>query len=304
MDEIVNECEEAVKNGAVEITLLGQTVDSYGMSVQDKLTPNFKDKTDLPNVVFNQKIFEGENVMASAPNAPKGERPFVTLLKKVDALKSKGLRRLRYSSPHPQDFSEDLIVLHKELETLQPWIHLPIQSGNNRILELMRRTYTREHYLHLIDLIRKHIPDCAISTDIIVGFPGETEEEFMDSYNLMKEVEFDMAFMAQYSPRKGTHSEKHLEDDVPHKEKSRRFHALNDLLNDLSHKKHEAFVGETVEVLVEKQDGTRCSGRTPHYKEVFFDTPQENGSPKDLRGRFVNVRVTGAENFFVTGELV
>lgn len=309
MEEILKECETAVENGAVEITLIGQTVDSYGLSVKDKLTQNFD--ANIPNVVFNQKIFEGENVMASAPtiatankkDAPMAALPFITLLKKINALKSKGLRRLRYTSPHPQDFSEELIILHKELETLQPWIHLPVQSGNNKVLQDMRRTYTREHYLYLIDLIRKHLPDCAISTDIIVGFPNETEEEFMDSYNMMKDVEFDMAFMSPYSPRKGTHSQKHMKDNVAPKEKSRRFHMLNDLLTKNSRKKHEAFVGKTVEVLVEKckknkgDNGQRCSGRTPHYKEVHFD------SGRDLVGQLVKVEITRAQDFFLEGRL-
>ncbi len=301
MQEILDECERAVEEGALEITLLGQTVDSYGISVADKLGGHVKIDGEIPNVVFNQGIFAGENMMASSQNSKKSataERPFVTLLKEIDKLKSKGLKRLRYSSPHPQDFCEDLIMLHSELETLQPWIHLPVQSGNNKVLKDMRRTYTREHYLHLIKLIKKHIPGCAISTDIIAGFPGETEEEFMDSVSLMKEMECDMAFMAQYSPRKGTYSEKHLEDDVPKSEKARRFHMLNDTLTAISRQKHEGFVGKTVEVLVEGEKDKRYSGRTPHYKEVFFN------SGRDLIGQLVNVKIIKADNFFLEGELI
>ena len=178
--EIVDECTKAVENGAVEITLIGQTVDSYGLSVRDKVAGGFQVTKEVPNVVFNNKIFtENKNVMASAPAAAAketAERPFVTLLREVDKLKSKGLRRLRFPPPHPHDFSEDLIVLHNELETLQPYIHLPVQSGSTKVLKDMRRTYTREHYIHLIEMIRKHIPDCAISTDIIVGFCGESDD--------------------------------------------------------------------------------------------------------------------------------
>jgi tRNA-2-methylthio-N6-dimethylallyladenosine synthase len=301
MDEIIKECKRAVEAGAKEITLLGQTVDSYGLSVQDKLGGQVKIDGEIPNVIFNQEIFRGENMMASSESTKKtetAERPFVTLLREIDKLYAKGLRRVRYSSPHPQDFSEDLIILHNELKTLQPWIHLPVQSGNTKVLRDMRRTYTREHYLHLIELIKKHIPGCAISTDIIVGFSGETEEEFMDSLSLMKKMECDMAFMAQYSPRRGTHSAKHLPDNVPKPEKARRFHLLNNTLREISRRKHEQFVGQTVEVLVEKQEGIRCSGRTPHYKEVFFD------SGRDLEGEIVNVQVKKADNFFLEGELV
>lgn len=299
--EVVEECAAAVAAGAVEITLLGQTVDSYGISVADKLGGRIKLDGEIPNVVFNQQIFKGQNMMASSALTrakETTERPFITLLKEIDKLKTKGLCRLRYTSPHPQDFSEDLIVLHKKLETLQPWIHLPAQSGNTKVLKDMRRTYTREHYLNLIGLIKKHLPDCSISTDIIAGFPGETEEEFMDSVSLMKEMECDMAFMAQYSPRRGTYSEKHLKDDVPKQEKARRFHLLNKTLTEISRRKHARFLHQTVEVLVEKQRGTRCSGRTPHYKEVFFD------SGRTLVGKIVPVKITKAENFFLIGELV
>ncbi|MBT5015968.1 MiaB/RimO family radical SAM methylthiotransferase [Candidatus Peregrinibacteria bacterium] len=301
MQKIVDECAAAVESGAAEITLLGQTVDSYGISVQDKLGGRVKIDGEIPNVVFNQGIFKGENMMASSDGARQketAERPFVTLLKEIDKLKAKGLKRLRYSSPHPQDFCEELIILHKELDTLQPWIHLPVQSGNNKVLKDMRRTYTREHYLNLIKLIKKHVPDCAISTDIIAGFPGETEEEFMESIDLMKEMECDMAFMAQYSPRRGTYSAKHLKDDVPKEEKARRFHMLNDTLTEISRQKYAQFMGQTVEVLVERQDGQRCSGRTPHYKEVFFN------SGRDLVGKLVSVKVTKTDNFFLKGELV
>ena len=260
--------------------------------------------------------------MASSPDVitrEKGERPFVTLLREIDKLKEKGLRRLRFTSPHPQDFSTDLIVLHNELDTLQPYIHLPVQSGSSKVLQGMRRTYTREHYLHLIKLIRQHIPDCAISTDIIVGFCGETEAEFEESYSMMEQVEWDMAFILQYSERPGTYGTKHLEDNVPEKEKKHRFQQLNEILHRNSRKKHAAFLEKTVEVLVEKvepkkkeatsqensskrtKNGAetnagetfRCSGRTPHFKEVFFD------SGRDLKGQFVPVKITKTHDFFV-----
>lgn len=300
--EILKECTRAVENGALEITLIGQTVDSYGLSVKDKMGEEFKVKGAVPNVTFNSKIFdEGKNNMASAPDAKQREteeRPFVSLLRDIDKLKSKGLKRLRFTSPHPHDFSEDLIVLHNELETLQPYIHLPIQSGSNTMLKDMRRTYTREHYLNLIELIRKHIPDCAISTDIIVGFAGETEEDFEDSYSLMEQIEWDMAFLAIYSERPGTYATKHMDDNVPRKEKSRRFTRLNELLREISNKKHKAFRGKTVEVLVDHQEGDRCSGRTPEFKQVFFN------SGRDLVGQLVKIHVTNTENFFLEGELV
>lgn len=303
MQEILDECTQAVENGAVEITLIGQTVDSYGLSVADKMSGRFTVKEQIPNVVFSASVFEdkGVNFMASSAEAKareRAERPFVTLLRAIDQLKSKGLRRLRFTSPHPHDFSEDLILLHNELSTLQPYIHLPVQSGSSKVLKDMRRTYAREQYLYLIDLIKKHIPGCAITSDMIVGFCGETEEDFEESYTMMEKVEWDMVFLAAYSSRKGTHAQKHLKDDVLMAEKKRRFQRINELLRDISYKKHKAFIGKTVEVLVEKQSGTRCSGRIPEFKEVFFD------SGRDMVGKFAQVRVTAAQNFFLEGELI
>lgn len=306
MEDILRECEEAVENGAVEITLIGQTVDSYGLSVGDKMSGQFKIQSEIPNVVFKSAIFNaqngsGENLMASAPEAKTrehAERPFVTLLRAIDRLKAKGLKRLRFISPHPQDFSEDLIVLHQELQTLQPYIHLPVQAGNNDVLKAMRRTYTREHYLALIQLIRRYIPDCAISTDIIVGFPVETEEAFEETVDLIKTASFDMAFLAQYSPRRGTYSEKHLKNDVSAGEKARRFHRLNGVLKELSAEKHVVCVGKTAEVLVEKQEGMRCCGRTPEFKQIFFD------AGRDLVGQCVDVRIEKAHDWFLEGVLV
>jgi tRNA-2-methylthio-N6-dimethylallyladenosine synthase len=302
MQEILKECAQAVDNGAIEITLIGQTVDSYGLSVKDKMGEEFKVKGAVPNVTFNSKIFdEGKNNMASSSEAKTREteeRPFVTLLREVDKLKEEGLKRLRFTSPHPHDFSEDLIEIHSELETLQPYIHLPIQSGSNKMLKDMRRTYTREHYVNLIELIRKHIPECAISTDIIVGFAGETEEDFEESYSLMEQIEWDMAFLAIYSERPGTYATKHMDDDVPRKEKSRRFTRLNELLARNAHSKNSRFLDQTVEILVEQQKGTRCSGRTPEFKQVFFN------SGRDLVGKLVKIHITNTENFFLEGELV
>lgn len=300
--DILEECAKAVEVGAKEITLIGQTVDSYGLSVADKMSARFPVKGQVPNVIFTHKIFDdNKNAMASSPDADereKAERPFVTLLKEIDRLKAKGLRRLRFTSPHPHDFSEDLIRLHRELDTLQPYIHLPVQSGSTKVLRDMRRTYTRDHYLHLVDLIRTHLPAAAISTDIIVGFPGETEEEFEETYAMMEHVRWDMAFLAIYSERPGTYAAEHLPDNVPRKEKSRRYTRLNALLKKISEEKHAAFLDRQVEVLVEKQDGTRCSGRTPQFKQVFF-----NGA-RPLIGEIVPVRITKTHDFFLEGKLV
>jgi len=290
MEEIVVEAKKAVKQGAIEITLLGQTVDSYGLSVADKLSGKFAIQDDIPNVVFNLTASSKE-----AKIHEKAQLPFVILLKELDKLHTKGLRRLRFMSPHPQDFSEDLILLHQELKTLQPYIHLPLQSGNNEVLKAMRRPYTREYYLHLIELLKKYLPNCAITTDLIVGFPGETEKAFQDTVEMMKNVKFDMAFIAPYSPRPGTYAAKHLKDDVPVKEKARRFHELTAVLKIISRRKNEAFLDKEVEVLVEKHEKGRCSGRTPQSKQVFFD------SSANMVGRLITVKITQAHDWFLEG---
>ena len=158
MDEVVNECKKLVEKGCLEITLLGQNVNSYGLSNLDKKTDEF-------------------NNMAM---------PFVDLLERVDALKEKGLKRLRFTSNHPKDLSDELIDAMARLETLMPYLHLPVQSGSDEMLKRMNRHYTADWYRNLIKKIRKAVPGIAISTDIIVGFCGETEEQFMETYTLFE----------------------------------------------------------------------------------------------------------------------
>lgn len=265
-DEIFDECKKLVENGCVEITLLGQTVDSYGLSPIDQKTGIFDKKNN-----------------------------FAELLRKIDALKKKGLKRLRFSSSHPKDFTETLIKTIAELETLMPYIHLPVQSGDNAVLKRMNRPYTREQYLEIIGKIRKHIPDCAISTDIIVGFCGETEKEFKNTYNLFKEVGFDFAYIARYSPRKGTVSEKTMKDDVTREKKAERWHKLNDLLIKTVSGKLKKFVGKTVNVLVENYAGGILRGTSEHFKEVQFK------GGKKLAGKIVPVVVTDFKKWILTG---
>ncbi|MFA5842550.1 MAG: MiaB/RimO family radical SAM methylthiotransferase [Candidatus Gracilibacteria bacterium] len=307
MDEVLVECKEAVKKGATEIVLLGQTVDSYGLSVADKLSGHFPQHTGIPNVVFNSQIFgKGKNAMASSravKKLEKTERPFLTLLREIDKLHKNGLRRLRFLSPHPHDFCEELVRLHKELKTLQPYFHLPVQAGSDAVLKAMRRTYTASHYLNLIDMIRKYLPDAAISTDIIVGFPGETEADFKKTCTLAKKVKWDMVYLAMFSPRKGTYAEKHLKDDVLFEEKKRRFAVLNEILKKGMAARNKPYLGQVVEVLVEKQKGDRYSGRTPHFKEVFF-TKKSVKNCKSLIGSYVRVKITKIESFYLEGAKV
>jgi tRNA-2-methylthio-N6-dimethylallyladenosine synthase len=277
MGEILNEAEELVKNGCLEITLLGQTVDSYGLS----------------NIDRQKHLFNYDEIDAGTTDPP-----FVQLLKKLDKLYSKGLRRLRFTSPHPKDISPQLVECYKTLKTLMPHIHLPIQSGDNNCLKRMNRPYTRERYLEIIKALRKANPAIAITTDIIVGFCGETEKEFQNTLDLYKKVEFDFAYFAQYSTRKNTYASKHLKDDVPTKEKRRRWHELNNILKKITQKKLEKYIGKTVEVLVEKHSGNTYTGTSPHNKVVQFKSPK-----KSLKGTLQKTKITKAENWVLLGNL-
>lgn len=269
-DEIISECTHLVENGAKEITLLGQTVDSYGLSNLDKKSGKFEGKT------------------------------FPKLLRELDKLSEKGLTRLRFTSPHPKDFSQELIDTIAELETLCPYIHLPVQSGSNSCLRRMNRPYTREKYIDIIERIRKAIPECAISTDIIVGFCGETEEEFQDSCDLYNQLGFDMAYIAKYSTRKGTFADKKLDDDVPYEVKTERWCKLNEILKKNSLKTSKVFEDKTVEVLIEQQ-GDELMGRSREFKDVRITDFDKS---KDWIGEVVNVKINKARTWLLQGEII
>lgn len=270
-DEIVDECKKHVSEGAIEITLVGQTVNSYGLSFNDKKTRKF------------EKF---------------GASPFATLLKEIDRIE--GLKWLRFTSPHPRDFSDELIATLGELKTICPYFHMPVQSGDDAVLRRMNRNYRAEEYKKIMSKLRKAIPNCAISTDIIVGFCGETEEEFENTYNMYKELEWDMCFLSRYSPRKGTFSEKKLKDDISHELKAERWHRLNKLLIKCAKKSHERYLGKTIEVLVTSQIGQQCIGRSKEYKEVHFTS--ESG--RNLIGQMVDIKVDKAREFLLSGKII
>lgn len=268
MDKIVAECEKLVDNGCLEITLLGQNVNSYGLSNIDKKTDEFKGIS----------------------------QPFVRLLERVDALKSKGLKRVRFTSNHPKDLSDELINAMARLDTLMPYLHLPVQAGNDDVLKRMNRHYTAQWYKELVGKLRSAIPGIAISTDIIVGFCGETEDQFMDTYRLFEEIGWDMAYLAQYSTRTGTFAAENMDDDIPTEVKKDRWHRLNKILKKSSHERNKTFEGREVEVLVEKYSGGRCEGRSEHFKTVLFDCDE------DLTGKLVKVRVVKGREWLLEGE--
>jgi tRNA-2-methylthio-N6-dimethylallyladenosine synthase len=209
-----------------------------------------------------------------------------------------GIERIRYTSPHPKDMREDVIRAHAELPALCEHIHLPLQSGSTRVLKRMRRTYTRERYLDRVALIREHVPDCALTTDIIVGFPGETEADFEQTLTLAEEVGYDGAFTFLYSSRRETEAAE-MDGQIPHEVKVQRLERLVEVVQRRAAERAQRFVGRTLEVLVEgpsRTDATRLRGRTRHNKVVNFDGLADEG---DL----VSVEITGATSQTLTGEM-
>src|SRR5262249_51206014 len=197
----------------------------------------------------------------------------------------------------PKDMREDVIAAHAELTSLCEHIHLPLQSGSSRILKAMRRTYNRERYLDRVAMIREHVPDCAITTDIIVGFPGETDEEFEETMEVVERVRYDGAFTFIYSPRRGTEAAT-LENQVPHEVKRERMERLVDAVQRIQYERAQRFVGRTMEVLVEgpsRTDASKIRGRTRHNKTVNFPGLAQPGE-------MAQVDITAATSTTLAGE--
>jgi tRNA-2-methylthio-N6-dimethylallyladenosine synthase len=234
--ELILEAEALAADGVREVTLLGQNVNSYGR--------------DLPK---------------------QSRIGFAELLTRVDAVE--GIERIRYTSPHPKDMKEDVIRAHAELSALCEQIHLPLQSGSSAVLKRMRRTYDRQRYMDRVALIREHVPDCAITTDIIVGFPGETEADFEETMEVVEEVGYDGAFTFVFSPRRETEAAT-MDGQLPHPVKVERMERLVEAVQRRASERAQRFVGRTMEVLVEgtsRTDQTRIRGRTRHNKAVNFE---------------------------------
>jgi tRNA-2-methylthio-N6-dimethylallyladenosine synthase len=259
-DELVDEVRRLADDGVSEVTLLGQNVNSYGREL------------------------------------PREERvTFAELLTRVDAID--GIERIRYTSPHPKDMREDVIRAHAELPSLCEHIHLPLQSGSSTVLKRMRRTYTRERYLDRVALIREHVPDCALTTDIIVGFPGETEADFEQTLEVAEIVGYDGAFTFIFSPRRGTEAAT-LTDHLSHEVKVERMERLVDVIQRRARERAQRFVGRTIEVLVEgpsRTDPTRLRGRSRHNKVVNF-------AGLASAGELVEVEITAATSQTLSGE--
>ncbi len=263
IEDIVSECRELVARGVREITLLGQIVTSFG-------------KRDIP--------------------AKDGKSAFVQLLEAVHEIE--GLERIRFTSPHPKGYGDDLVEAYGRLPKLVESAHIPVQSGSDRLLKAMHRGYTRERFMGIIQKLRRVKPEMGITTDIIVGFPGETEEDFEQTLSLAREADFDNAFIFKYSPRKDTPAAT-MPDQLPADVKEERNERLLTQLNNQAAKRYEALVGQTAQILVEgpsKRNAARMMGRTRCGKIVVFD-----GSSRH-RGQLMDVKITRAGSFTLYGD--
>lgn len=259
-EDVIAEVRDLARQGYKEITLLGQNVNAYG-----------KDLTDR-QYLFGDLMDD---------------------IRKVD------VPRVRFTTSHPRDFDDHLIEVLAKGGNLVEHIHLPVQSGNTNILKRMARKYTREQYLELVAKIKRAIPNVVLTTDIIVGFPGETEEEFADTISLVEEVQYDLAYTFIYSPRHGTPAAD-MEDNIPEEVKKERLYRLMDVVNRIAREKNEALRGQVVEVLVEgesKNNPEVLAGRTRGNKLVHFV------GPKDCIGQIVHVKITEPQTWTLKGEL-
>ncbi len=254
---------------------------------------------DLRDRGFKEVTLLGQNVNSYAAECKNSTLNFAGLLRAVAEAVPE--MRIRFTTSHPKDMSDDTLRVIAEKPNVCKHIHLPVQSGSNRILQLMNRKYTREWYLDRVSAIRRIIPDCGLSTDIFVGYHSETEEDHQLSLSLMREVGYDSAFMFKYSERPGTYASKHLPDDVPEKEKIRRLNELIALQTDISAQQNKKDEGKEFDVLVEgfsKRSREQLCGRTEQNKMVVF--PKENHHI----GQTVRVRITGSTSATLLGEPV
>ena len=263
LEELVGEAERLAADGVREVTLLGQNVNSYGRDL----------------------------------GATGVRRSFAELLAAIDAVE--GIDRIRYTSPHPKDMREDVVRAHAQLPSVCEHVHLPLQSGSSRILKAMRRTYDRARFLDRVELIREHLPDASITTDIIVGFPGETEDDFAQTLDVVEAAGFDGAFTFLYSPRRGTEAALITEGIVPHAVQGERMERLLEAVQRHGRERAQRFVGRTLDVLVEgpsRNDPARLRGRTRHNKVANFGGIAEPGE-------IVPVQITAATSQTLAGEM-
>ncbi len=267
-EDILEEIRGLAKEGYKEITLLGQNVNSY-MRVERE---------------------RGENVSEIDS--------FAKLLRAVNEID--GIEKIRFISPHPKDFTDDVIEAIRDCKKVSKFIHLPLQSGSTNVLKVMNRVYTKEQYLSLVDKMKKMIPDVKFSTDIIVGFPGETEDDFEDTLDVVRKVKYEQIFMFIYSRRKGTPADK-MEDQVLEEIKHKRFDRLKEAYENLVEKNNKEYIGKTFEMLVEgysKTNSNYLTGRTDTNKVVIFK------GNENIIGKVVNIKIVSEHKWYLKGEIV
>jgi tRNA-2-methylthio-N6-dimethylallyladenosine synthase len=243
---------------------------------------------------YKEIILLGQNVNSYRPN---DKTDFPALLEEIN--KIDGNFWIRFLTSHPKDMTEKLIQTVKNCPKCTNHIHLALQSGNNEILEKMNRKYTKEHFLSLVEMIRDNIEDVMLTTDIIVGFPGETEEQFEETVDIMRKAKFDIAYINKYSPRAGTVSAQ-MPDDVRWEEKKRRENMLNRILKETANENNKKYIGKIVEVLIEKEDGKNYFGKTRSFKDIKIN---KSNSDKNLIGSFVKAKVIKTTPWALEGEI-
>ena len=257
-NDIIEEIKTLAQDGCKEVTLLGQNVNSYGSNLENKFT-------------FANLLYE---------------------INKID-----GIERIRFMTSHPKDLTDDLINAIKECDKVCNHVHLPVQAGSNDVLRRMNRKYTKEHYLNLVEKLKAAVSEIAITTDIIVGFPGETEEDFQETIEIVKKAEYDSAFTFLYSVREGTKAAT-MDNQVPDSVKHERFDKLLDVLYPIVLEKNQQCIDKVYSVLVESADDGKLTGRTEHFRLVHFK------GDESLVGEIVNVKITNVKTFHMEGELV
>ncbi|MEQ1862373.1 MAG: MiaB/RimO family radical SAM methylthiotransferase [Chthoniobacteraceae bacterium] len=289
IEEIVREVEGLVARGVKEVTLLGQIVNLYGRHEFPWISASASSSSSASLHAIDEKEMKMEKQKETKLS------PFVQLIEAVHAVE--GLRRLRFTSPHPIGFREDLVAAFTRLPKLMPHVHLPLQSGSDRILKAMHRTYTAERYIALTEKLRAACPDIALTTDVIVGFPGETDDDFTATRELVRRVGFDNAYVFKYSPRRDTPAAT-MDAQLPESVKEERNHDMLAVVDELAKAKNEALVGQRVEVLCEgtsKTNEDRLSGRSPGNKIVIFD-----GGERHI-GEVFDVQIERSSGFSLFG---
>ncbi len=280
--EIVAEVRALAQQGIKEVTLLGQIVDRYGY---DLLGDDYAIKRYNPGAASG----------IPSQHIPL-HTPLVRLLERVSEIE--GIQRIRFLTSHPNWMTDELLDAVRELPKLMPHIEVPVQAGDDEVLRNMRRGYTSDDYRRLIARIREKVPNAAIATDVIVGFCGETEAQFMRTYELLEELRLDVVHLAKYSPRPHTVAMREMVDDVPEEEKERRFRLLEAQHERITREINQQYLGQTVEVLVESKHKGKWRGRTPQNKLVFFED-----NTRDWVGQLASVTITWAGAWSLQGQL-